>query len=237
MIAPNVSRRFFNVLYTVRLWFVFVGFWKLYERIVPPSKHITLDGIDGGERRPYLTRWRVLPRNKWFNIYLHRFIHGDDDRALHDHPWHSASLILDGRYIEHTAEYFPVLGNEPGIDDPAAVEQRVLGMQRLFTPTDGRYYVNGSVAKNRGQYVDIAGAPYDRFDYTQSFGTGDFRKLLPTHRHLLELYGNNDETCLTLFITGSLLRRWLFWCPNGPRDFAEYTAPHPTMPNTTVGCD
>ena len=99
MIAPNVSRRFFNVLYTMRLWFVFVGFWKLYERIVPPSKHITLDGIDGGERRPYLTRWHVLPRNKWFNIYLHRFIHGDDDRALHDHPWHSASLILDGRWI------------------------------------------------------------------------------------------------------------------------------------------
>ncbi len=48
MIAPKVSRRFFNVLYALRLWFVFVGFWKLYARIVKPSKHITLDGIDGG---------------------------------------------------------------------------------------------------------------------------------------------------------------------------------------------
>ncbi len=29
MIAPKVSRRFFNVLYALRLWFVFVGFWIL----------------------------------------------------------------------------------------------------------------------------------------------------------------------------------------------------------------
>lgn len=231
MIAPNVSRRFFNVLYALRLWFVFVGFWKLYERIVPPSKHITLDGIDGGERRPYMTRWHVLPRNKWLNIYLHRFIHGDDDRALHDHPWHSASLILAGRYIEHTAEYLPILGDTEA-DSPEMVEQRVSAMHRLFSPRDGRYYVEGSVARNRDQY-----AGFDVFEYTQSFGTGDFRKLLPTHRHQIELYGNNDEPCLTLFITGSLLRRWGFWCKNGWRDFAEYTAPHPTMPNATLGCE
>lgn len=219
MIAPNVSRRFFYVLYTINLWSAFVGFWKMYERHVKPSKHITLDGINGGPRRPYLTRWHVLPRNKWLNVYLHRFVHGDDDRALHDHPWHSASLILDGRYIEHTAEYLPF-------------DAKVVDFHAMFTPTDGRYYVPDSVSKNRGEYGD-----FDRFDYTQSFVTGDFRKLLPTHRHLLELYGKNDEPCLTLFITGSLLRRWGFWCKNGWRDFAEYTAAHPTMPNATRGCE
>ena len=49
----------------------------------------------------YLRRWYVIPRNKEFNIYLHNFVGDDDDRALHDHPWHSMSLILKGGYIEH----------------------------------------------------------------------------------------------------------------------------------------
>src|SRR5680860_1211114 len=37
------------------------------------------------------------------NVYLHRMAGSDDDRALHDHPWANASLILEGEYIEHTA--------------------------------------------------------------------------------------------------------------------------------------
>jgi hypothetical protein len=48
----------------------------------------------GGE--VYLERWWIIPRNAWFNIYLHRYLHDDDDRALHDHPWWSVSLCLDG---------------------------------------------------------------------------------------------------------------------------------------------
>ena len=44
----------------------------------------------------YLYRWHIIPRNKWFNIYLHKFIGSDDDRALHDHPWWSLSLRLKG---------------------------------------------------------------------------------------------------------------------------------------------
>lgn len=49
----------------------------------------------------YLSRWWVIPRNKIFNIYLHRFDGDDDDRALHDHPWLNLSIILKGSYIEH----------------------------------------------------------------------------------------------------------------------------------------
>jgi hypothetical protein len=36
------------------------------------------------------------------NVYLHHFLRSDDERALHDHPWPWASLLLRGRYIEHT---------------------------------------------------------------------------------------------------------------------------------------
>lgn len=57
--------------------------------------------IIGGEDNPYLLRWFVIPRNSFINIYLHKFLRSDDDRALHDHPWWFASLILKGGYIEH----------------------------------------------------------------------------------------------------------------------------------------
>jgi hypothetical protein len=60
------------------------------------------DFVIGGAERPYLLRWWLLPRNRFFNVYLHCFLRSDDDRALHDHPWSNASLVLSGRYIEHT---------------------------------------------------------------------------------------------------------------------------------------
>jgi hypothetical protein len=51
-----------------------------------------------GER--YCLRWWVIPRNMWFNIYLHRFLHDDEDRACHDHPWLSLSWLLKTGYDE-----------------------------------------------------------------------------------------------------------------------------------------
>lgn len=72
---------------------------RFIERITrrPP------DFVIGGQGRPYLRRWFVIPRNLVFNVYLHQFLRSDDDRALHDHPWlFNASLILRGGYIEHT---------------------------------------------------------------------------------------------------------------------------------------
>jgi len=48
----------------------------------------------------YLRRWWIVPRNDQFNIYLHQFVQDDDDRALHDHPWHSASIGQIGGYDE-----------------------------------------------------------------------------------------------------------------------------------------
>ena len=56
----------------------------------------------GGIDRPYLRRWWLIPRNPLLNIYLHQFLRSDDDRALHDHPWPSLSLMLRGRLMEHT---------------------------------------------------------------------------------------------------------------------------------------
>ena len=59
------------------------------------------DFVIGGHERPYLRRHWLLPRNRFFNVYVHEFLRSDDDRALHDHPWlFNASWIIDGNYIE-----------------------------------------------------------------------------------------------------------------------------------------
>lgn len=63
----------------------------------------------------YLHRWFLIPRNRVFNIYLHKFMASDPDRGLHDHPWYSASVLLKGELIEHNFKcikhiprFFPV---------------------------------------------------------------------------------------------------------------------------------
>lgn len=58
------------------------------------------DMVIGGQERPYMFRWWFLPRNRWFNVYLHDFRRDDDDRALHDHPWPSLSILLNGSLVE-----------------------------------------------------------------------------------------------------------------------------------------
>jgi hypothetical protein len=48
----------------------------------------------------YLRRWHLLPRNRWFKVYLHNFLRSDEDRAMHDHPYRNVSILLSGSYIE-----------------------------------------------------------------------------------------------------------------------------------------
>ena len=43
----------------------------------------------------YLCRWHLIPRNRFFNIYLHKFT-GNDDYYFHDHPWSSISFLIKG---------------------------------------------------------------------------------------------------------------------------------------------
>jgi hypothetical protein len=62
------------------------------------------DVVIGEPDRPYLRRWWLIPRNRFFNAYLHQFLRSDDDRALHDHPWVNCSILLRGSYTEHTIQ-------------------------------------------------------------------------------------------------------------------------------------
>jgi len=48
----------------------------------------------------YLHRWHLIPKNKYFNIFLHRVLKSDDVRAVHDHPWWSLSFLIKGTLDE-----------------------------------------------------------------------------------------------------------------------------------------
>ena len=73
------------------------------ETILRWARNREPDFIIGGKESPYLRRHWLLPRNRFFNVYVHQFLRSDDDRALHDHPWlFNASWLIEGEYLEHT---------------------------------------------------------------------------------------------------------------------------------------
>lgn len=145
---------------------------KLSPRIVTRLRTLVLgyvgdrpaDFIIGGAERPYMFRWWVIPRNKLFNIYLHRFVRSDDDRSLHDHPWLNCSVLLEGEYTEHT--------------------------------------------------IAAGGVAHHAIYRT---GTLKFRRAIAAHR--VELHAG---PCLSLFITGPVIREWGFHCPAGWRPWKRF---------------
>jgi hypothetical protein len=56
--------------------------------------------VIGHASDPYMHRWFVIPKNRFLNIFVHRIMRDDDDRALHDHPWWSISWIFRNHYFD-----------------------------------------------------------------------------------------------------------------------------------------
>ena len=73
---------------------------KLIKVAIERSLKRAPDFIIGGAESPYLLRWFIIARNRLFNVYHHVIKRSDDDRALHDHPWWSLSIVLDGSMLE-----------------------------------------------------------------------------------------------------------------------------------------
>lgn len=67
---------------------------RLVDWLVRRAKRRPYTRLDG-----YMERYWLL-RTPWFAVRLHRILRSDDDRALHDHPWDYATVILRGGYIE-----------------------------------------------------------------------------------------------------------------------------------------
>lgn len=72
---------------------------KLFERL--GRYRVIMDREDG---QPYLERYYLFLKDRKnfpFNIFLHKFLKGDPDDDVHDHPWPYATLILWGGYYEY----------------------------------------------------------------------------------------------------------------------------------------
>lgn len=121
------------------------------------------DFIIGGKDNPYILRWWIIPRNRWFNIYLHQILRSDDDRALHDHPWWNMSIILKGGYEEVTPRGTHYRG--PG----SVVLRKATARHRLVLPVRGGYsycwslFITGPRIRNWGFHCPQGWVPWERF--------------------------------------------------------------------------
>lgn len=154
------------------------------------------DVIIGDVEDPYLVRWWVIPRNKFFNIYLHLFMKSDEDRALHDHPWYSLSFILTNGYKE---------------------------VWQLVKPV----YASGLLAWNK---------TFERKPFQFIFRKAD-------QAHRIILYDNNingvvsPKPTWSLFLTGPVIRKWGFYCPNKWVLWTDFVAPTEEGNKVGKGCD
>lgn len=113
--------------------------WLAAARQAVERRHFA---IIGGRRDevPYLVRcWLSKPRkaradssSKWDSaesIMLHFFNRGDDDDALHDHPWRFSTTILAGGYYEHLPppKWKPVTVEDPGPNWQRTIRRRSVG--------------------------------------------------------------------------------------------------------------
>jgi hypothetical protein len=92
------------------------------------------DEVIGGHK---MLRWFVLPRNRWFNICVHKH-QGDDPRYLHDHPCDNISIRLRGQLLEWTPKYTPsahwTVAPEPGNRTVVSFRPNGLDAYESFRP-------------------------------------------------------------------------------------------------------
>ena len=70
-----------------------------WPALVAGLRHDRIVHDDGS---PYLDRYHVVEAPTG-QVRLHHWRTGDDQRAPHDHPWASTTLVLEGRLVEYTA--------------------------------------------------------------------------------------------------------------------------------------
>lgn len=119
------------------------------------------DFVIGEPERPYMRRWFVVPRNAFANLYLHEILRSDDDRALHDHPWPSRSLIISGGYFEHLPGDVRVW-RAPGWTGERTAEQP----HRLEVPDGARavtLFFTGAKTRDWGFHCPQGWRPWQEF--------------------------------------------------------------------------
>jgi hypothetical protein len=114
-----------------------------------------------------LQRWFVLPRNPFANVYLHRFLRSDDDRALHDHPWDNRSWVLSGVYIEHLQDGSTAARFEGDVVERTAIEAHRV---ELVTGPAVTLFFTGPIIRSWGFYCPKGWVPWRLFVDTEEGG-------------------------------------------------------------------
>lgn len=120
-----------------------------------------------GQQPDYMHRWWVIPRNKMLNVYLHRVMRSDDDRALHDHPWANTSLIISGGYLEVTPE--GEFQRNPG----DVVSRDADALHRLVVPEGGEcvsLFMTGPKVREWGFDCPNGWKPWEQFEHENGCG-------------------------------------------------------------------
>lgn len=131
------------------------------RRLVSGKPHFVI----GGVANPYMLRWFLIPRNHYLNVYMHRFMRSDDDRALHDHPWWFVSILIRGGYIEHREDDYRVRTAPSIAFRRAETAHRV----ELFHAYDGSLkpaqtiIVTGPKRRHWGFWCPRGFVPWERF--------------------------------------------------------------------------
>ena len=171
------------------------------------------DFIIGSPDKPYLLRWYITPWStccrkdkhgndiEWEsatlwqklvrtlpNIYLHLILRNDDDRALHDHPWPSISIILQGGFWEITPD--GQFWRKPG----RAYWRKASALHRLELNSSGRdvaYYssAEGCMMPDFVEFLIpcrtlfITGFRLREWGFACPKGWVHWRKFTATHNH------------------------------------------------------
>ena len=98
----NIACSFVDLIYLKCIYYFsetlkYIDTLKIYDI---SSRRIIYDRAN---KEPYLIRYYLLftDRKKFpFNVFIHKFMKGDDDEDPHDHPWGFFHIILSGGYWE-----------------------------------------------------------------------------------------------------------------------------------------
>lgn len=82
----------------IKFIFTFIEwlFYKLGKQVIVADRDC--NGMQ--KDRPYLVR-TIIAQNKYFSIYLHRFLCSDLE-TFHDHPWNFFTYVISGGYVEES---------------------------------------------------------------------------------------------------------------------------------------
>lgn len=142
----------------------------------------------------YMHRWWRIARNWAFNIYYHVVLRSDDDRALHDHPWFSFSIVLEGGYYEHTIQAGGI--HRKVWKGPGSMTFRWTGSMAHRLELQRVPLMEAPLHSLVGREVEISGAT----------------------NQMVEV------PAVTIFITGPVLRRWGFHHESGWVDAYDWDA-------------